>query len=181
MKKLIKILLIVIGFIGIILFYFNLNTDPPEDLISSFLENYHKYSKQTKNHLSILIDYRKPVFKKRLWVIDNSSGEVWLNAHVGHAFKSGFFVPSKFSNTPQTELSSYGCFITQESYIGESGFSMKIMGLEQGINNNVRARNIIFHGYTPPIYSRGCFITWPSVNKEIIEMTKNGSLVLVYK
>lgn len=71
--------------------------------------------------------------------------------------------------------------MTEESYNGQYGLSMKISGLESGINDNAKKRGIIFHGNFQPVYSSGCFITWPSVNKEIIEMTKNGSFVFVLK
>lgn len=185
MKKIIKIffktILVFLAILTPFIIYCSLNTSPDEELINAFLEAQSKYSGQIKNNLSILIDYRKPVLKKRLWVIDNSSGEVWLNAHVGHSFKSGLLKTTDFSNIIMSEKTSIGCFITGESYSGPYGFSMRVIGMEKGINDNALRRGVVFHGQFPPSYTKGCFATFPRLNKEIIEMTKNGSLVLVYK
>jgi hypothetical protein len=133
---------------------------------------------------AILIDYHKPVFSKRLWVIELKNQKAILNAHVSHAWKSGIVYVRKFSNKPGSELSCKGTFLTLDSYRSSMGsgkfkVGMRIRGLEPGVNDNAYDRRIVFHPFILPFWSRGCFMTFPRVNKKIIDITANGSIVIV--
>ena len=132
---------------------------------------------------AILVDYNSNVFKKRLWIVDLETKEIILNSHVSHALLSGLIWPTKFSNIKESRISSKGVFKTLDSYesgygSGEYKIGMRLQGLDKGINDNVLERNIVFH-CSYGLWSSGCFMTWPKTNKEIIELTKNGSILIV--
>ena len=151
-----------------------------------------KYSNSENQSAFIVIDYRLPIFKKRLWVYDQQN-KVVLNCHVTHAHKSGLLYAKILSNTPETELSCEGVFETQEAYYGSFGKSMRINGLVPEINSNARARNIVFHpipefkvwGLQVPEwllwYSDGCFATQESTMHQLVDNYANGTYVVVLK
>ena len=133
---------------------------------------------------AVLIDYSKPVFKKRLWLIDLRSKKILLNCHVSHARNSGLFWVSKFSNKVGSEFSCTGKFKTSNSYESKYGTGPYKVGLRlEGLdadNDNTFKRNIVFHT-SFPMWSKGCFMTLEKNNKFIIDNLKMGSLVLVLK
>ena len=180
MKKLFCTFLILLS--GLVLFSL-LPTKPLNEDLLLISQQLKRFSSEFQNSkYSILIDYDKPFFRKRLWVIQNSTKEVILNCHVSHAWKSGFFVPTQFSNIPESKISCKGVFKTLYAYESNYGhgdlkIGMRINGLEKQ-NNNALKRNIVFHSSYGP-WSSGCFMTFPTVNKQIIDFTKNGSMVIV--
>jgi hypothetical protein len=125
-----------------------------------------------------LIDYRRSILAQRLAVVDTRRpGQVVVRARVSHAWNSGLLYATRFSNEIGSERSSLGAFLTQEAYEGGAfGYSMRLRGLSPGLNTNARHRAVVFHsGYT---YSAGCFMTAPAVNRLLINLIKNGSLVV---
>ena len=130
----------------------------------------------------IIIDYRKSIVENRLYLIDMKSGKNILESKVAHAFKSGSMYARKFSNQLGTNTSSKGVFITGGKTISpQFGYAMLIEGLDKGINNNARKREIIFHSDKKMLtkWSYGCFATSEEINKKLIDLTKNGCLVVV--
>jgi hypothetical protein len=93
-----------------------------------------------------IIDYSMPSTSKRLWVIDTNENKVILNSLVAHGKNSGLNYANSFSNKNESNKSSLGFFTTGETYIGKHGLSLKLDGLEKGINNNARERAIVIHG-----------------------------------
>jgi hypothetical protein len=134
-----------------------------------------------KRDYVIIVDYTKPIFSERLYVLDMKNKKIVLKSTVSHAFKSGVMYPTDFSNVSGTNKSSKGAFITKGTYNGGFGYSMVIRGLDRGINDNVESRKIIFHSTKKmkTSWSNGCFATPEETNKTIIELTKNGRLVYV--
>jgi hypothetical protein len=166
------------------LIYCFIPTFPNGNLIGELGRIKKEYSEVnfSKNYL-ILIDYNKPIFKKRLWVIDNVTNEVVLNSFVSQAKKSELIFASDFSNIPNSKKSSIGVFKTLGTFEskygkGEYKLGMQIKGLEKGKNDNVTMRSIVFHS-SYGLWSEGCFMTSPKTNKQIIDLTKNGSLLFV--
>lgn len=163
-----------------------LPTTPSEALIESVFNEKQKYEPIFRStQYAIIVDYEKPVFKKRLWVVDLKTKEVVLNTHVSHALKSGLIWANEFSNVVGSNTSCTGTFKTLNSYKSSFGkgkyqIGMRIKGLEKGINDHAHQRNIVFHtSYS--LWSSGCFMTFPKTNKRIIDLTKDGSLLLVHK
>jgi hypothetical protein len=172
--RLITISLIVFFSLG---FTINLLSDFDEyfDIANEKLK---KYKIKNKDYV-VIIDYRKNLFRDRLYLLDMNNKKVILNCKVSHALNTGIIFPTDFSNIPNTNKSSVGAFISKNSRLGRYGYSMVISGLDKGINNNVEKRAIIFHP-TPAIpWSFGCFATMDSNNKIIIDHMKNGRLIYV--
>jgi hypothetical protein len=58
---------------------------------------------------------------------------------------------------------------------------MQLKGLNEGVNDNATRREIIFHSTNcmKLLWSHGCFATPEETNRKIINLTKNGCLVVV--
>lgn len=138
-----------------------------------------------------IIDYRKPSSDKRLWVIDLKKDKVLFNTWVAHGRNSGKVTPTSFSNEKGSLKSSIGVFLTQQSYIGNEGYSLRISGLEQGINDNAYRRAIVVHGawYVGPEVIRrygqlgrswGCPAVSTRLARPLINAIKEHTLIFVY-
>jgi hypothetical protein len=141
--------------------------------------------------LLTLIDYSQPSNNKRLYIIDIKNKCVVLKTLVAHGVKSGDTLPNKFSNLVQSHQSSLGFYITENSYLGKHGYSLRINGIEESINDNALQRAIVFHGahYVSPQFlvengrlgrSFGCPALPLNENKMIIDLIKNRSCVFIY-
>ncbi len=142
--------------------------------------------------LLTIIDYSKPSTAKRLWVVDLSRAKVLFNTWVTHGQNSGTINATSFSNQPGSLKSSIGVFLTtREAYVGGNGYSLRLQGLERGINDNAYRRDIVFHGAW---YAAGNMIkkygelgrSWgcPAVNeataRPLIDTIKNNTIVVAY-
>lgn len=143
-----------------------------------------------KNILTI-IDYSMPSSERRLWVIDLSKHKVVMNTHVAHGKNSGDAKTTSFSNQPNSLKSSFGVFVTDEMYSGNHGSSLRIQGLERGVNDNVYRRNVVFHGaaYVSDAVAKargklgrswGCMAVSQKVINPLINTIKGKSLVFAY-
>ncbi|MCK5780392.1 MAG: murein L,D-transpeptidase catalytic domain family protein [Psychrilyobacter sp.] len=144
----------------------------------------------SKKNIITIIDYTKSANEKRLYIIDIKSRKVLYYTYVAHGENTGYEYARKFSNIIESHQSSVGFFITSNSYIGSKGYSMRMDGMENGINNNARVRNIVFHGadYVNKSYIRtngrlgrswGCPAVPIAQTRGIINTIKNGSLVYI--
>ncbi len=144
-----------------------------------------------KKEILTIIDYSLPSAKKRLWVINLKTKKVLNNLHVAHGKNTGNLVAKYFSDTPGSKESSLGLFITQKAYVGEDDYSLRLKGLEKGINDTASRRVVVIHGawYVSPKFlkthgrlgrSWGC----PAINKKyvrkLINTIRGGSLVFAY-
>lgn len=154
------------------------------------LDGYNSIDLTNKNLLSI-IDYSKPSNEKRFFIIDVENRKLLYQTLVAHGKKSGYLNATKFSNKYGSHKSSLGFFRTENSYYGIRGYSLKLEGLEKGINDNARQRGIIIHGanYVDERIasgngvigrSWGCPAVSKKLSKEIINLLKGGSLLFIY-
>ena len=112
MRKLLTNSLIAFILLTIIFLVFSLkNNAASQELLRDAEMNRKAFQHTITNHgYRILIDFNKPIFMKRLWLLDNHN-KVVLHCHVSHAWRSGFVYANKLSNTPQSNLSSAGAFV----------------------------------------------------------------------
>jgi hypothetical protein len=103
----------------------------------------------TSSRLAI-IDYSLPSTERRLWIVDLATNQLLMHEYVAHAVNSGGTFAFAFSNRDGSNQSSLGTFITDKPYFGIRGLSLRLRGLERGINHNAWARGIVFHG-TPGV------------------------------
>ncbi|MGZ5247361.1 MAG: murein L,D-transpeptidase catalytic domain family protein [Flavitalea sp.] len=138
-----------------------------------------------------IADFSKPSSEKRLFVIDLNNYEILFNTYVSHGRNSGKVLPTKFSNKPSSYQSSLGFYKTAETYNGKHGYSLRLDGLEKGINDNARNRAIVIHGANYVAEktigqngyigrSQGCPAVSTTLSKPLINQIKDGSLLFIY-
>lgn len=160
------------------------------DIFLKAMKGYYEY-KSFKPGLISIIDYSKPSTEKRLYVIDLENKCLIFNTLIAHGKNSGNNVALKFSNTPKSLQSSLGFYKTAKTYSGKHGYSLKLDGLEKGINNNARIRSIVIHGadYVNAGFikkhgrlgrSWGCPAIPESKTNEIINTIANGSCLFIF-
>jgi hypothetical protein len=141
--------------------------------------------------LLTIIDYTLPSTARRLWVIDVSARRVLFNELVAHGSGSGETYATAFSNEPGSRQSSLGLFRTEDTYRGEHGESLRLSGLEPGINDRAMERAIVMHG--APYVSRaliatrgelgrswGCPALARGVERRVIRRIKGGTALFAY-
>jgi hypothetical protein len=177
-KRILILVLIVVllFFIGLFLFDAGQKYDQTVD------EMIEKYNPPKKDYV-IVIDYRKHLFTKRLCLYDVKNRKEIFRSRVAHAYNSGLLYASDFSNENESRKSCYGAFLTGGSYNGQYGYAMRVNGLDKGINDQALSRAIVFHSVNklPVMWSWGCFVTPPDINRNLIDLTKEGRLVVVLK
>src|SRR5204863_5727849 len=90
-----------------------------------------------------IIDYGLPSTAKRLWVLDLEQRRVLFHELVAHGKGTGENEARAFSNEPGSRRLSLGAFRTGEAYVGEHGASLRLEGLEPGINDRAAERAIV--------------------------------------
>jgi hypothetical protein len=96
--------------------------------------------------LLAIIDYGRPSRDPRLWVVDLRGPALVWHDLVSHGEATGDDDATAFSDTPDSHQTSLGAFATAETYTGRHGLSLRLDGLEPGLNGNARARDIVVHG-----------------------------------
>ena len=148
-------------------------------------------NKLQNTSLLTICDYSQSSNKKRLYVIDIEHSKMLFNTYVSHGKNSGSDYATSFSNRPETHNSSLGFMVTGETYNGKKGYSMHFDGMEAGINDKVRSRNIVMHGSNYVNENRadegdamgrsfGCPAVSYAVHKKIIAKIKDGSCFFVF-
>ena len=138
-----------------------------------------------------VIDYSKPSTEKRLWVFDMRTRAVLYEELVAHGMGTGDNVASAFSNEPDSHKTSLGLFVTEGTYIGKNGYSLRLNGLDQGFNDRARERAIVMHGapYVSEAFAQtqgrlgrswGCPALREAVARQVIDTVKGGNLVFAY-
>jgi hypothetical protein len=147
--------------------------------------------KLTKPDLLTIADYSQSAKNKRLYVIDVKQGKLLHHTFVSHGRGSGAEFASDFSNAQSSNKSSLGFMITGETYTGTAGYSLRLDGVEDGINDQVRIRNVVMHGSKFVNYERiyergtignslGCPAIPLSDHKLVIDKIKGGSCLFIY-
>jgi len=148
-------------------------------------------NKLEKPSLITICDYSQSSDSKRLYVIDINEGKLLFNTYVSHGKNSGSEYATSFSNGMNSHKSSLGFMVTGDTYRGHKGYSMYLNGMEPGINDNVRSRNIVMHGSNYVNAERadegakmgrsfGCPAVSYDEHKKIIDTIKGGSCFFIY-
>ncbi|MBK8066705.1 MAG: murein L,D-transpeptidase catalytic domain family protein [Rhodanobacteraceae bacterium] len=138
-----------------------------------------------------VIDYSRPSTERRLWVFELEPARLLYSEHVAHGRGSGDNLAQRFSNVEGSHQSSLGLFRTAETYQGGNGYSLRMDGLEPGINDRARPRAIVMHGapYVNPEQalrqgrlgrSFGCPAVRREIAHELIDTLKQGQLLFAY-
>jgi hypothetical protein len=138
-----------------------------------------------------VVDFSQPSTNKRFYLIDMNTKEVIYQDYVAHGRNTGTLMAKKFSNIPNSNQSSLGFYQTAETYHGKHGLSLRLDGLEKGINDKARQRAIVIHSawYSEESFikkygrlgrSFGCPALPTGNYTKIIELIKGGTLLFIY-
>ncbi len=138
-----------------------------------------------------ICDFSQPSRNKRLYIINLKNDQLLINTYVAHGRNSGLEYATRFSNRPESMESSLGFYVTENTYYGEHGLSLKVKGLEAGFNDRAATRKIVIHGanyidndYLQHSHFMGRSFGCPAVpqleSKTIINTIKNGTCFFIY-
>jgi hypothetical protein len=138
-----------------------------------------------------VIDYSRPSTEPRLWVFDMSTGSLLFKELVAHGKNSGENFTTRFSDELNSLQSSLGLFVTEDTYIGSNGYSLRLNGLEPRFNQHARERAIVMHGapYVDAAMaarqgrlgrSWGCPALRPAIARQVIDTIRGGSVIFSY-
>jgi hypothetical protein len=144
-----------------------------------------------QDRLMTVIDYSKASTEPRLWVLDLEREQVLFEELVAHGRGSGENYATRFSNAEGSHQTSLGLFRTADTYVGSNGYSLRLDGLEPGVNDRARDRAIVMHGapYVSEDHlrivgrlgrSHGCPALRSAIARTVIDTIKQGSLVFAY-
>ncbi|MBM3163664.1 MAG: murein L,D-transpeptidase catalytic domain family protein [Chlorobi bacterium] len=147
--------------------------------------------KVIRDGILTVIDFNKPSIDERLFVIDINRGRLLYSGLVAHGSGSGENFAYSFSNTPGSHKSSLGFYTTGTTYDGKHGYSLRLQGMEPGINDNAESRSIVIHAADYVSYdfirkngrlgrSQGCPAVSFDSYQQVIDLIKDGSCLFIY-
>lgn len=93
-----------------------------------------------------IVDFNRPSTAKRLWIVDLAAEKLLFNTFVAHGRGSGDNFATNFSNLSESNQSSLGFYITDNTYAGKHGMSLRINGMDRKYNSNALNRAVVIHG-----------------------------------
>ena len=144
-----------------------------------------------RRDLLTVIDYSLPSSQPRLFVFDLAARKLLFRELVAHGKNSGGDVADYFSNESGSEATSLGLFVTADTYFGHNGYSLRLRGLEEGVNDMAWDRAIVMHGaaYVSreaiKVLGRlgrswGCPAVRQEIADKIIDTIRGGSAIFAY-
>jgi len=164
------------------------------EVFSKALTGYYNMrheGKLSNKPILTIVDFTKSSTKKRLWVVDLEKKEILHHTYVAHGRNSGVEFAENFSNDNKSYMSSIGFYVTQNTYSGKHGLSLKLEGLDEGFNTNALDRCIVMHGaeYANPEViasagrlgrSLGCPALPMEEHEDIIKTVKGNTAMYVH-
>jgi hypothetical protein len=147
--------------------------------------------KLNRSNIISICDFSQSSRSRRLYVVDLDNKKILVNTFVAHGRRSGGEYAKSFSNNASSHKSSLGFYVTEETYFGKHGLTLKIHGLEKGFNDKADRRNIVIHGskYVGEGFiksnryngrSFGCPAVPLNAVDDVIENIKGGSCLFIY-
>jgi len=142
-------------------------------------------------HTLSVIDYSLPSTTPRLWVFDLAKRSLLFHVLVAHGSNTGGQFAKHFSNREGSHMSSLGTFVTDGTYVGHNGYSLRLKGLDGRFNDQAERRAIVIHGarYVSRQFARiegrlgrswGCPAVREAVAKPLIDTIRRQSMVFAY-
>lgn len=139
----------------------------------------------------VVIDFSKPSTAQRFYLINPLTGDVLHRSVVSHGRNSGGLYANRFSNTSGSHQSSLGFYRVGETYFGKHGRSLRLDGLDKGLNHKARQRAIVIHSadYAEPSFAKvngylgrsfGCPALPDDQYEWIVDEIKEGTLLFIY-
>lgn len=138
-----------------------------------------------------LIDFSRPSTERRLWVFDLAHNRLLFNELVAHGAGSGTVYASRFSDQAGSRMSSLGTYVTAGTYQGKHGYSLRLKGLDEGLNSNSFSRAVVLHpaAYVSEAFIRakgylgrswGCPAVRPEISRQLIDAIRGGAVLFAY-
>lgn len=172
---------------------FNSEERPSYTVFQKALVGYYSLSAKqvVKKPVLTIVDFTRPSYLKRLWAIDMEKQVLLFHCLTSHGKNSGEVTAHTFSNDHNSHQSSLGFYVTSNTYHGKHGMSLKLKGIEPGINDQAEARAIVIHSasYVSESYvkkygrlgrSFGCPAIPNEIHKQVINAIANGSCLFIY-
>lgn len=166
----------------------------PEEVFKIAMTGYHQLLKKQvprKENILCIADFNQSSNKKRFYIIDINQPKLLFQTWVAHGRNSGQEFANSFSNQLASNKSSLGFYLTMNTYYGSNGYSLKLKGLEQGVNDNAERREIVMHSanYVSERFlasngylgrSQGCPAIPERDHRKVIELIKDGACLFIY-
>lgn len=138
-----------------------------------------------------ICDFSQSSARRRFYLLDMESRRLLIQTWVAHGRNSGAEYATRFSNTVDSWQSSLGFYSTGRTYQGSHGLSLRLEGLEPGINDKAMQRSIVLHGATYVDAARaragvmmgrsfGCPAVPQHESAKIINIIRDGSCLFIY-
>jgi hypothetical protein len=145
----------------------------------------------SNTHIITVCDFSLSANDERLWIIDLNTSKVLYHTLVAHGQGTGEEFATQFSNIENSHQSSLGFYATGETYMGDNGYSLRLLGFDNGFNDAAMSRAIVMHGadYVSKSFiknnqrlgrSWGCPAVPQAQAKGIINTIKNGSCLYIH-
>ncbi|MBX0335445.1 murein L,D-transpeptidase catalytic domain family protein [Pontibacter sp. HSC-14F20] len=156
---------------------------------------YHNFKQEaltaTDKQILTVVDFTKPSNLKRMWIIDLDANKVLYNNLVAHGRNTGNVRAEKFSNEPNSNMSSMGFYLTNKTYYGKHGLSLRLSGMDEQYNSNAMERAIVLHGadYVSDNFvkqygrlgrSLGCPAVPRAISADVIELIKDNTVLYIH-
>lgn len=168
-----------------------------EDAFKSYFAYKSAHPDEIKKPLLYFVDYGLPSTQARGYVFDMNSLKIvdgpFTVAHGKGSSSGSSTLPTKFSNTSSSNMTSLGLYVTKSTYAfsGHSAgklyhsIGLRLDGVSDGFNDNALRRGVVAHGapYVTPTKagrSQGCPAMEPARAQKLLPQLANGAMVFLF-